>query len=121
MSKPKELLEKLDRIVNAWRTLSPNKTFGGMTLMQFEEECLPSREARNAIEELQDRQTKALTGRDTADANTASKIQLVVAGVLGDPTEGPDSPLVDAFGYTRKSERKTGLTRKHKETGASVK
>jgi hypothetical protein len=119
MSKPKETIEKLDRIVAAWRTLAPNKTFGGMTLMQFEEECLPSREARNLVEELQDRTTKALVGRDTADEHTGDKIKLVVAGVIGDPTEGPDSPLYEAFGYTRESERKTGLTRKHKETPSS--
>ena len=33
-------------------------------------------------------------------------------GVLADPTEGPDSALYAAFGYTRTSERKSGLTRK---------
>ena len=119
MPRPKDIQEKIDRIRNAWRTLAPNKTFGGMTLMQFEEECLPSQEARNAIEELQDRLTKALAGRDTADEHTAAEIKLVVAGVLGDPTEGPDSPLYEAFGYTRTSERRTGLTRKGKKTPAS--
>jgi hypothetical protein len=36
-------------------------------------------------------------------------------GVLADPTEGPDSALYQAFSYTRKSERKTGLTRKRAE------
>ena len=121
MSRPKDIQEKFERIDNAWRTLAPNKTFGGMTLSQFEEECLPSQEARNAIEELQDRLTKALAGRDTADENTASKIQLVVAGVLGDPTEGANSALYEAFGYTRKSERRTGLTRKRKGKGDSDK
>jgi hypothetical protein len=35
-----------------------------------------------------------------------------VNGVLADPEEGPDSPLYEAFGYTRASERKSGLTRK---------
>ena len=41
-----------------------------------------------------------------------------MAGVLADPTEGPDSPLYEAFGYTRKSERRTGLTRKRTEAAA---
>jgi len=80
--------------------------------MQFQEEVLPSQEARNLINELQDKMTKALIARETADANTAAKILLVVAGVLGDPTEGPDSPLYEAFGYTRKSARKSGLHRR---------
>lgn len=112
MSRPKDVQERFERVNNAWRTLAPNKTFGGMTLMQFEEACLPSQEARNLVEELQDRMTKALAGRDAADVNTAAKIQLVVAGVIGDPTEGPDSPLYEAFGYTRKSDRRRGLTRR---------
>lgn len=115
MSRPKDTQERIDRIGNAWRTLAPNKTFGGMTLMQFQEECLPSQESRNLVGELQDRMKKALASRDAADANSAAKIQLVVAGVIGDPTEGPNSALYEAFGYTRKSERKTGLTRRRNE------
>lgn len=58
---------------------------------------------------------QAMASRDAADETTALKMQQVVNGVLADPTEGPDSALYAAFGYTRKSERKTGLTRKHKD------
>jgi hypothetical protein len=43
-------------------------------------------------------------------------VQLVVNGVVGDPTFGPDSALYEAMGYVRKSERKSGLTRKGKKT-----
>ena len=43
MSRPKDTAEKLERILNAWRTLAPDKTFGGMTLKQFEDTCDPSR------------------------------------------------------------------------------
>lgn len=115
MSRPKDTEEKLERIANAWRTLAPEKSFGGMTLAQFETACAPSNETRALIDELQDRMSQAIARRDAADDNTAAKIQLVVNGVLADPTEGPDSPLYEAFGYTRKSERRTGLTRKRKE------
>ncbi|MDT7779002.1 MAG: hypothetical protein QOC99_1514 [Acidobacteriota bacterium] len=115
MSRPKDIEEKLERILNAWRTLAPDKSFGGMTLAQFETACAPSSTTRAHIVELQARLTEALADRDTADDNTASKIQLAVAGVLADPTEGPDSTLYEAFGYTRISARKTGLTRKTKE------
>jgi hypothetical protein len=34
--------------------------------------------------------------------------------VTGDPAFGPDSSLYEAMGYVRKSERKSGLTRKGK-------
>ena len=43
-------------------------------------------------------------------------VQLAVNGVIGNPAFGPDSPLYEAFGYTRKSERKSGLTTKTKQT-----
>jgi hypothetical protein len=35
-----------------------------------------------------------------------------VNSVRGTPGFGPDSPLYRALGYVRKSERKSGLTRK---------
>jgi len=55
--------------------------------------------------------TQAINDRDSADATFLAKAQLVVNGVLADPTEGPDSSLYEAMGYTRKSERKSGLHR----------
>ena len=57
-------------------------------------------------------QAQADRDRDRADADFLVKAQQVVAGVLADPTEGPDSALYKAMGYRRKSERKSGLTRK---------
>jgi hypothetical protein len=110
---PKDTEEKMERMLNAWRTLAPDKSFGGMTLAQFESTAVgPSRAARLRIDDLNDQLTQALATREQADETFATKAQLVTNGVLADPTEGPDSPLYEAFGYTRKSERKSGLTRK---------
>ena len=53
---------------------------------------------------------------DTTSPPCGAKTQQVVAGVLADPTEGPDSALYEAFGYTRKSERKPGLTRRRNQS-----
>jgi hypothetical protein len=86
-----------------------------MTLTQFEAGCAPSRETRTELDGLQDKLTQAIARRDAADETTASKMQLVANGVVGDPEHGPDSPLYEALGYTRKSARRTGLTRKRKE------
>jgi hypothetical protein len=118
MPSPKEIEEKIERMINAWRTLAPDKTFGGMTLAQFEAAAAPSLAARRKLEELDAQRAQKSAERDTADDSFNAKAQLVVAGVLADPTEGPDSPLYGAFGYSRKSERKTGLTRKRTETAA---
>jgi hypothetical protein len=116
MPSPKDNEQKMERMINAWRTLAPDKTFGGMTLAQFEAASTPARAARQRIEDLNDQLTQAISEREQADDAFAVKEQLVVNGVLADPTEGPDSPLYAAFGYTRKSERKSGLTRGRKPT-----
>jgi hypothetical protein len=113
MPKPKDIMEKYARILSAWQTLAPSKSFGGMTVQQFEEACFPSKEMRGLIETLQAQMTQAINSRDAADDGTSAKIQQVVAGVLADPAYGPDSDLYEAFGYTRKSERKAG--RPHKD------
>ena len=116
MPSPKSFEEKIERMINAWRTIAPQKSFGGMSLSQFQEAAEPSRDIRLRIEDYQNYLTQALAERERADDAFNAKAQLVVAGILADPTEGPDSPLYEAFGYVRKSERKTGLTRKRKET-----
>jgi len=42
-------------------------------------------------------------------------MQRLVNGVRADPDFGPDSALYEALGYTRESERKSGLTRNRKD------
>lgn len=108
---PRNTQEKIERMLNAWRTLAPEKSFGGMTLAQFEAAAAPSREARRRIDDLDNQRAQAVADRDRADEIFNAKAQLVVNGVLADPTEGSDSALYEAFGYTRKSDRKSGLHR----------
>jgi hypothetical protein len=108
---PKTIEEKIERMLNAWRTLAPEKSFGGMTLTQFEAIAAPALEARRRINDLDNQRAQASTEREQADEVFNAKAQLVVNGVLADPDEGPDSALYEAFGYTRKSDRKSGLHR----------
>jgi hypothetical protein len=68
------------------------------------------------LQEIEDRRTQAMNQRDDAFADFFRKVELVVNGVRADPTEGIDSALYEAMGYTRKSERKSGLTRKKPTT-----
>ena len=107
--------EKMDRMLNAFRTLAPDKTFGGMTLAQFEAALAPSKAARQRIKDLDDQRTQATTDRDAADEVSNAKMKQVVNGVLADPDFGPDSALYAAFGYTRESDQKSGLTRNRKQ------
>lgn len=112
---PKEIELKIQRMLNAWETLAPGKSFGGMTFAQFQAAAQPAQAAREQIDELEDQLTQAIASREAADEAFLVKAQLVVNGVLADPTEGADSALYEAMGYTRKSERKSGLTRKSKK------
>jgi len=120
-SNPKTNEQKMDTMSNAWESLAPTKTYGGMTVTDFKAVIAPAKAARARLADLETQMTQALNDRDAADAVFLAKAQLVVNGVLADPTEGPDSSLYEAMGYTRKSERRSGLTRKgnNAPTGSS--
>ena len=114
MASPKQTEGKIQTITNAWRDLAAGKSFGGMTLAQFETAVKPSSDARLQVDQVENQLAQAINVRDDADVASLDSIRLVVNGVIGDPTEGPNSALYEAMGYTRVSERKTGLTRKKK-------
>ena len=112
MAGPKEIETRIRTTISGWESLAATKSFAGMTLDQFKTTVEPSLSARETIADLENQMTLAINQRDTADQVSLAKIQGVVAGVLADPTEGPDSSLIEALGRVRQSERKTGLTRK---------
>lgn len=109
---PSATQSKLDSVTKAWEELAADKTFGGMTLAQFKAACKPSLDARDELARLDAQLTQWQNRRDDADAATSDTIQKVVKGVMGDPAFGEDSDLYEAMGYVRKSERKSGLTKK---------
>ncbi|HEV7842947.1 MAG TPA: hypothetical protein VGO69_04580 [Pyrinomonadaceae bacterium] len=115
---PKKNREKLDSIVNTWQTLAPSKSFAGMTLAQFKSAIQPSYDTREQIRALEEQLNAKHAERDKVDEASMRTAQLIVNAVIADTTEGPDSPLYEGFGYKRKSERKTGLTRKKKPVPA---
>ena len=119
MKQPKSTLEKINRVISGWETLAPDKSFGGMTLTQLKDALKPSFAARDELRTLENQVQSKQAERDHADAESLRLIQRVINGVIGDPEEGPDSDLYESFGYTRKSERKTGLTRKKKPGGGT--
>lgn len=112
---PKEIELRIHRILNAWQTHAPGKSFGNMTLAQFQAAVQPSLDARQRIETLEEEMRGAQTDRDAADEVSMERMQQVVNGVLADPTEGPDSAIYGGFGYTTKSDRASGLTHKSKK------
>lgn len=117
MRSPKRNLEKLNKIMTAWETFAPEKSFGGMTLAQFRTQVQPSFDIRTQIETLETQLGGAKSTRDDTDRQSMRLAEMVVNGVKGDPTEGPNSELYEGMGYTRDDERSSGLTRRKKSNG----
>ena len=53
--------------------------------------------------------------RDNEDVSTMKMCERIKNGVVADPDFGDDSALYEALGYIKKSNRKSGLTRKKNE------
>lgn len=103
---------KMLKVLNAWKTLAPSKSFGGMKLEEYENQVNNSIQPRQRLIALDDEIKQQQAVRDDQDQKTLTDIQFIVNGVLADPTEGANSALYEAMGYIRKSARKSGLTRK---------
>lgn len=116
---PKRNLEKIQTAVHVWETLCPDKSYGGMTLAQFKNAVKPSLDARADISELETQLVVKQDQRDGADETSLQAIKRFVAGIKADPDEGEDSGLLEALGYVRASERKSGLHRKQPVHGGN--
>lgn len=114
MKSPTSTLQKLNKLTGAWEDLAANTSFAGMTLAEFEAKMRPSMDAREDIQKAEAAMVAGLTKRQFADVESLRQVQLVVNAVKADLAFGEDSALYQAAGYVRKSERKSGLTRKHK-------
>jgi hypothetical protein len=117
---PAEVEKTITDISNAWTTLAPAATFAGMTFAQYQAAVKPSLDARLTIIGLEEQMTDAITNRDKMDVTSESINQKVVKAVVGDVNYGDDSALYEAMGYIRKSQRKTGLSRKSKNAAAKA-
>ncbi len=114
---PKENEIKYNRFLSAIKTLAPTKTFGGVTLAAFETQIETSNAPRENLERINDEKTQEETVRDSADVGTMKICEMIKNGVVADPEFGDDSALYEALGFVRKSNRKSGLTRKKVEPG----
>jgi hypothetical protein len=111
---PRKKLEKLELTEAAWETHAPDASFFNTTLAQYKAKVKVSRDIRDVIAGLEQQLTAAITERDTVDAENLKLEQNVVKAIAGDPNFGDDSALYEGTGRVRKSERKSGLTRKKK-------
>ena len=85
---PKKTAQRLQKVMNVWKTLRPTKTFGGMTLEQFTGKVQPALDTRTQLNVLQNQVTESLTQRQQHDQASHDLANLVVNAVKGDPEEG---------------------------------
>jgi hypothetical protein len=112
---PKENEIKYNRFFNALTTLAPDKTFGGVTLAELSAQIAKSNTPRHRLVEIDDERKAEEANRDSEDSSTMKLCERIKNGVVADPDYGDDSALYEALGYVRKSDRKSGLTRKKTE------
>lgn len=117
----KSSYEKTQTVRSGWKDLRPNKSFAGLTLDQYTQAIMPSETARATIARLENELTAAQNQRDDADAAGLTLALRVVNAVKADAEEGEDGELYEAMGYVRKSERRTGLSRKSKAAATTSK
>jgi hypothetical protein len=113
---PKEKEVKYNRYKVALDTLAPDKTFGGVTPEDFKEATQNSDLPRQRIRQLLEQIKQEEANLAAADEITMKMCDMIKKGVIADPEFGDDSALYEALGYVRKSERKSGLTRKRKDS-----
>jgi hypothetical protein len=103
---------RIDKLIEAWTVHRPKKSFGGMTLPDFNAAIKPSIDVRQQIEETRVQLGALLVKRAEADRAAMPVVNHVVKNVVADPAEGDNGVLYEAIGYVRRSKRATGLHRK---------
>src|SRR5437879_12809828 len=109
---PKDNEEKLNAILNAWKTLAADKAFAGMTAAQFETAIAPSFTTRQQLDGVEDQRTHLINSRNDAYDASLAKAAAVVAGVLSDPTFGPYKSPFHPMRVTQNSKRNALLHRR---------
>jgi len=110
----KKCLEKLEETEVSWETHAPNDTFFATTLAQYKARVQLSRDARTLVANLEQQLAAAINDRNRVDEENLALEKNVAKAIAGDPNHGDNSDLYEGTGRIRKSERKSGLTRKKK-------
>ena len=111
---PSNSLDRMNKVANGWKKLRPDKVFAKMTQEEYAQAIAPAFAAKARVAELEVELAAAKSTRDDAVKAATAETDKVVKAVVGDTEEGEDGELYESFGYVRKSERATGLSRKRK-------
>jgi hypothetical protein len=119
MKKPniKEIKEQCATMSSGWGEGAPDVEFNGFKLAEFNAERTAAQAVEDEISDLEAQIKMKKDERDTRYIGLDSKRSKVRSGVAGHKDYGDDSQLYGAMGFVRKSERKSGLTHKKKNSG----
>lgn len=112
----KTVKEKCNVMNDAWFEGAKSSVFNGIAQADFKT-AIEAAEVDDAA--IADLEAEIKMKRDIRDDKYKALDQQrskVGMGVAGDAAFGNDSPLYGAMGFVRKSEKKSGLTRKKKPT-----
>jgi hypothetical protein len=115
--RPKSRLEKLEGTEVSWETHAPLAKFYGLNLADYQARVQMSRDVRELIANLEQQVAAAKNDCYRIDRENLTIEQNVAYAIAGDKDYGNDSDLYEGTGRVRKSERKSGLTRKRKTPG----
>ena len=104
--------QKVEQILRGWETTTPEQSFGDMTLEQFKQALQPFFAAKAAFATISTQWDSAQQARGDTYPKALELATGIAACVKGHPKFGANSTTYAAMGYTTKSARSSGLTRR---------
>ena len=112
----KTVKDKCNTMNDAWVEGARGVTFNGIEQATFQAAIEAAAADDAAIADLESELKMKRDIRDDKYKALDQQRSKIGMGVAGDVAFGNDSPLYGAMGFVRKSEKKSGLTRKKKPT-----
>ena len=94
-----------------WSGCCPDTQFGGVTFQHHQSGLQSYRVVEMEVAWHENQLAGARAARDLEREALNELNHRCVHGLLAEPSHGDDSPLYGQWGYTRRSERSSGLTR----------
>ena len=104
--------QKVEQILRGWEATTPEQSFGDMTLEQFKQALQPFFAAKAAFATISTQWDSAQQARGDTYPKALELATGIAASVKGHPKFGANSTTYAAMGYTTKSARSSGLTRR---------
>ena len=107
-----DIEKQVEQILRGWETTTPEQSFGDMTLEQFKQALQPYFAAKAAFETISTQWDSVQQARGDTFPKALELATGIAASVKGHPKYGANSTVYAAMGYTTKSARSSGLTRR---------